>query len=411
MERTILHADMNNCYASIETKLNPKLKGLPLAVCGSKEDRHGIVLAKSQEAKILGVKTGEAIWEAQIKCPDLVIVPPNYDEYLKHSRMARKIYYEYTNQVEPFGIDECWLDVSGSIHLFGSGKDIAEELRKRIKKELGITISVGVSFNKIFAKLGSDLKKPDAVTEIPKDRFKEIVWNLNAEELMGVGRATKAKLNKLMIFTIGDLAKADPKLLKLKLGINGTYLWRYANGIDESRVEDLGYIPPVKSIGRGITCVADLENNEEVFRVLKELTLGVSKSLRENNLLASGIQISIKNNDLFTKQYQKQIPYKTLSSIILTEEAYDLFLVSYTWDKPIRALTIRAINLMSRDNGNQINLFEDYNVFRKKEKADDAFFKIRDRFGRNSITFGGLMGNIKMPEDRNEIVTLPGGTR
>ena len=183
MERVILHADMNNCYASIEAKLNPKLKGIPLAVCGRREDRHGIVLAKSQEAKVLGVKTGEAIWQAQLKCPNLLIVPPNYDEYLKHSRWARDIYYDYTNQVEPYGIDECWLDVSGSTHLFGKGKDIAEEIRMRIKKELGITVSIGVSFNKIFAKLGSDMKKPDAVTEIPKEDFRDKVWNLPVEEL------------------------------------------------------------------------------------------------------------------------------------------------------------------------------------------------------------------------------------
>lgn len=207
MERVILHADMNNCYASIEIKLNPKLKGIPLAVCGRREDRHGIVLAKSQEAKELGVKTGEAIWQAQLKCPDILIVPPKYDEYLKHSRWARDIYYDYSNQVEPYGIDECWLDVSGSLHLFGNGRDIAEEIRSRIKKELGITVSIGVSFNKIFAKLGSDMKKPDAVTEIAREDFKEKIWNLPVEELLGVGKASKKKLNRLMIFTIGDLAR------------------------------------------------------------------------------------------------------------------------------------------------------------------------------------------------------------
>lgn len=309
MERVILHADMNNCYASIETKLNPKLKGIPLAVCGRREDRHGIVLAKCQEAKVLGVKTGEAIWEAQLKCPDLLIVPPNYDEYLKHSRWARDIYYDYSNQVEPYGIDECWLDVSGSIHLFGKGKDIAEEIRSRIKKELGITVSIGVSFNKIFAKLGSDMKKPDAVTEIAREDFKEKIWNLPVEELLGVGKASKKKLNRLMIFTIGDLARGDPDLIRMKLGINGVYLWNYANGRDYSSVTDKDYRAPVKSVGRGITTTEDLENNLEVYRVFRELSFVVSKSLRSYGYLAGGIQISVKNNNLFSKQYQRQISY------------------------------------------------------------------------------------------------------
>lgn len=411
MERVILHADMNNCYASIETKLNPKLKGIPLAVCGRREDRHGIVLAKSQEAKVLGVKTGEAIWEAQLKCPDLLIVPPNYDEYLKHSRWARDIYYDYSNQVEPYGIDECWLDVSGSLHLFGKGRDIAEEIRSRIKKELGITVSIGVSFNKIFAKLGSDMKKPDAVTEIAREDFKEKIWNLPVEELLGVGKASKKKLNRLMIFTIGDLARGDPDLIRMKLGINGVYLWNYANGRDYSSVTDRDYRDPVKSVGRGITTTEDLENNLEVYRVFRELSFGVSKALRSYGYLAGGIQISVKNNNLLSKQYQRQISYPSLSSTILAEEAYDLFLEKYSWESPIRALTIRAINLIGEKNGSQLSFYEDYSKLIKREKVDDAFFKIRERFGDYSISYAGLMGDIKMPMERNEIVTLPGGTR
>ena len=411
MERVILHADMNNCYASIEAKLNPKLKGLPLAVCGRREDRHGIVLAKSQEAKVLGVKTGEAIWQAQLKCPNLLIVPPNYDQYLKHSRWARDIYYDYTNQVEPYGIDECWLDVSGSTHLFGKGKDIAEEIRMRIKKELGITVSIGVSFNKIFAKLGSDMKKPDAVTEIPKEDFRDKVWSLPVEELLGVGKASKKKLNRLMIFTIGDLARGDADLIRMKLGINGVYLWNYANGRDYSLVTDRDYRDPVKSVGRGITTIEDLENNLEVYRVFRELSFGVSKALRGYGYLAGGIQISVKNRELFSRQYQRQILYPSLSSNILAEEAYELFLERYSWESPIRALTIRAIDLIEEKNGSQLSFYDDYSSLIKREKVDDAFFKIRERFGDYSISYAGLMGDIKIPKERNEIVTLPGGTR
>lgn len=411
MERVILHIDMNNCYASIEAKLNPALKGLAIAVCGRREDRHGIVLAKSQEAKERGVQTGEAIWQAQIKCPNLLIVPPNYDEYIKYSRWAREIYYDYSNQVEPFGIDECWLDVTGSTHLFGSGKEIAEIIRERIKRELGITVSIGVSFNKIFSKLGSDMKKPDAVTEIKRGEFKSKAWRLPVGELLGVGKSTKRKLFNLRVETIGDLAKADPDLLKSKLGINGIKLWNYANGRDNSQVEDRDFRADIKSIGRGITTSTDLEDNKEVFRVLKELSFGVSKSLRIHQLIAEGIQVSIKDKDLLSRQFQRQLLYPTQSSILLTEEAYNLFLERYDWKKTIRAVTIRAINLRPESTGSQMSFYDDYQQAYKKEKVDDAFFQVREKYGDYSISYAGLMGDIKIPKDRNEIITLPGGTR
>ena len=206
-ERTILHCDMNNFYASVECFLNPDLKPYPVAVCGSVEERHGIVLAKNYKAKACGVRTGEAVWQAQQKCRDLVIVPPHYEEYMSFSKAARKIYEDYTDQVEAFGMDECWLDVSGSASIYGDGEKIANAIRERIKFELGLTVSIGVSFNKIFAKLGSDLKKPDAVTCIPKERFKEIVWPLPASEMLGIGHATEKKLAAAGLRTIGDIAR------------------------------------------------------------------------------------------------------------------------------------------------------------------------------------------------------------
>ena len=257
MTRTILHSDMNNCYASIERKLDPSLVGKRLVVCGSVEDRHSIVLAKSYEAKAFGVKTGDSLYEAKMKCPDLVAVRPHYDEYLKFSKLAHKIYYSYTNQVEPFGLDECWLDVTGSEKLFGSGEKIAHDIKERIKKELGITVSIGVSFNKIFAKLGSDLKKPDAVTVIPKEHFKEIVWPLDTDKIIGIGNKTKKKLMYMNINTLGELAKTDVNLLKRKLGLRGLYLWQYANGYDTSEVCDYYHHDKIKSISRGVTTKAD----------------------------------------------------------------------------------------------------------------------------------------------------------
>lgn len=255
------------------------------------------------------------------------------------------------------------------------------------------------------------MKKPDAVTEIAREDFKEKIWNLPVEELLGVGKASKKKLNRLMIFTIGDLARGDPDLIRMKLGINGVYLWNYANGRDYSSVTDRDYRDPVKSVGRGITTTEDLENNLEVYRVFRELSFGVSKALRSYGYLAGGIQISVKNNNLLSKQYQRQISYPSLSSTILAEEAYDLFLEKYSWESPIRALTIRAINLIGEKNGSQLSFYEDYSKLIKREKVDDAFFKIRERFGDYSISYAGLMGDIKMPMERNEIVTLPGGTR
>ena len=232
MDRIILHCDINNCYASIECAENPELKGKPIAVCGSSEDRHGIVLAKSQEAKYYGVQTGETIWQAKLKCPSLIIVKPNFDKYLKYSKAARDIYYRFTDKIESFGLDECWLDVTGSTKLFGSGEEIAHMIRTSILEELGITISVGVSFNKVFAKLASDLKKPNAVTIIDKKTFKKTVWQLPAEYLMGVGRQTLKTLNSMYIKTIGDLAKESPEKLQKVLGKNGYQLWEYANGCE-----------------------------------------------------------------------------------------------------------------------------------------------------------------------------------
>ena len=213
VDRVILHIDMNNFYASVETLYDPSLKDIPMAVGGDKERRHGIVLAKNMLAKAKGVKTAEALWEAERKCPGIKFVPPHFERYAKYSRLAKEIYMQYTDMVESFGLDECWLDVSESANLFGGGKKIAEEIRAAVKKEIGITVSVGVSWNKIFAKLGSDMKKPDAVTEITEENYRDLVWRLPVEELLYVGRATKNKLNKRGVYTIGQLANTDEALL------------------------------------------------------------------------------------------------------------------------------------------------------------------------------------------------------
>lgn len=255
MPRNVLHCDMNNYYASVECLLDPHLKKFPIAVCGSVEERHGIVLAKNYKAKDYGVQTGDAVWIAKQKCSGLVIVSPHYDEYIKYSKLARSIYGRYTDQVEPYGMDECWLDVSGTEAIRGSARKIADEMREVIKFELGLTISVGVSYNKVFAKLGSDMKKPDAVTEIAQESFRDVIWNLPASDLLGVGRATKKVLDSYFIRTIGDLAKTEPDFLKRRFGKNGITLWRFANGLDNSPVMKQDFVAPIKSVGHGITTV------------------------------------------------------------------------------------------------------------------------------------------------------------
>ena len=286
VSRTILHSDMNSYYASVEMMLDPKLRGKAVAVCGSTEERHGIVLAKSELAKKAGVKTGMVNWEARQKCPDLIVVPPQYEQYLKYSRLAHEIYYRYTDLVEPFGMDECWLDVTAS-RTYGTGIEIAEKIRKATKEELGLTVSIGVSFNKIFAKLGSDMKKPDAITVITPENYREKVWPLPASELIYIGPATERKLTSYGVHTIGEVAALGPDTLKSWFGVNGIKLWTYASGTDTSRIMQKDFVSPIKSIGHGITCTADLNNEEEVYKVILELSQDVGHRLRVHDLAAT----------------------------------------------------------------------------------------------------------------------------
>lgn len=388
--RTILHCDLNSFYASVELLLNPDLRGKAVAVCGDKENRHGIVLAKSDPAKLCGVKTAEAIWEAQRKCPHLIIVPPHHDIYRKFSYRVRKIYEEYTDMVEPFGMDECWLDVTGSLRLFGSGEEIADKIRRRIKDEVGLTISVGVSFNKIFAKLGSDMKKPDAVTVIPFDSFREKIYGLSVTEMLGVGKNTGLVLKKYCIETIGDLAAADKNFLIKRLGKTGECIWNYANGLDCSEVHSVGYKAPIKSIGRGFTYPKDLETNEEVQRLILSLSQTVSHQLRKENLSALGVQVSVKDNKLSVKQFQSPLPFPTQCFCDISEKAFELFRNNYKWNNSVRAVTIRAINLTEEKEPSQLDLFIDYSEHEKRNNAENAIEEIRQKYGVSSVNIARL---------------------
>lgn len=412
MERIILHCDMNNFYASVECMLNPSLKGHPVAVGGDVENRHGIILAKNYEAKKYGIQTGEALWQAKEKCKDLIIVPPNYEEYLKYSRLAHAIYEEYTDLIEPYGMDEVFMDISSGSKPFCYGEQVANELRERIKFELGLTISVGVSFCKVFAKLGSDLKKPDAVTVIPKDSFRELIWHLPASDMVGVGRATGKLLAGYGIRTIGDLANAYPDLIQKKLGKNGMILLAFANGEDRSRVARQDFEPPMKSVGHGITTMQDLENNAEVWRIMLALTQDIGKKLRLYNKNAGGVAIYIRyvrDKQIFGKQWQCQLPMRTHSAAIIAKEAYSLFERNYKWAYPVRSVTVRAISLCSQEEPEQIGFFMNPQEIDRRERLETVVEEIRDRFGKYAIQPATLCQNIKMPTDREIELRMPTG--
>ena len=404
--RAILHSDMNSYYASVEMMLDPSLKGKAVAVCGSTETRHGIVLAKSELAKKFGVKTGMANWEAQRCCPNLITVPPHYEQYIKYSELAHEIYGRYTDLIEPFGMDECWLDVTGS-SCIGDPLSIAESIRETMRSELGLTVSIGVSFNKVFAKLGSDMKKPDAITCITPESYKTQVWPLKASELLGVGPATTKKLAIRGVMTIGDLAKSDPMLLRSWLGVNGLKLWEFANGTDLSRVSPYGYTSPIKSVSHGITCTEDLLNNTEVKNVLLSLVPRVSLQLREAGLQATGVQIFVRDNELAFREFQCKLPYPTQCSKELVETGMDLFLKRYQWYKPIRAVTIRAINLISEKIPYQMDLFGDHEARIKQDTLERTVEDIRRRYGEEAIAIASTM-SAKLKKDKaRDMLIMP----
>lgn len=407
MERIIIHSDMNSCYASIECSLNPELKGKPVAVGGSVEDRHGIILAKTAEAKKFGVTTGEAIWQAQRKCPDLIVVPPHFDIYAEYSALARDIYRRYTDEIEPMGLDEAWCDITGSILLFGSAENITNGIRKAFKEELGITVSIGVSFNKIFAKLGSDLAGTDEVVTITKENYKDVVWPLDVGAIMGVGRKTAEKLRSYGISTVGDLAVRDIKDLHFLLGVVGDDLWRYANGYDDSRVMKDGYMRDVKSIGHGVTCREDLINDEEVWLGFLKLCQDISRRLRKEKLAARGVQIAVRDSFLMTKQFQCETVYPTQSATEIAKTAFKLFKDNYRWRNNVRALSVRAINLCDEDAPVQLDLSGEYKQHDRQKSIDDATFMLREKFGSDAVFNCSVMMEKKMPDMQGKKSPLP----
>ena len=404
-DRAILHSDANGFYASVEMALNPELRGKAVAVCGSTEDRHGIVLAKSELAKKAGVKTGMVTWEAKQVCPDLIVVPPQFDYYVKYSKLLHEIYSRYTDEIEPFGMDECWLDVT---HSPMSAMEIAEEIRQAVKDELALTVSIGVSFNKVFAKFGSDMKKPDAITEITRANFKEKVWCLPCSDLLYCGRATSKKLASFGVQTVGQLASLSTDVLKHKLGKNGIMLWNYANGLDTSHVAHETYTAPAKSVGHGITCNEDLNTPEEAQKVIYALSQDIGTKLRQMGLRAKGVHLFVRDNTLNVVGWQALLSSPTHDEQTIASEAFKILGRNYLWQKPLRSLTVTAINLESADEPVQFSLFCDYRAQERRGQLHRAIDEIHELFGKNSLFPAIILGENKMPHATHDEIIMPG---
>ena len=391
MDRVIFHCDLNSFYASVELLSYPELRQRPVAVCGDPAARHGVILAKNEAAKAMGVKTAETIWQAKRKCPDLTLLPAHHDKYRYYSRLAGELYGRYTDLVEPFGIDESWLDVTGTLHLFGGDpRALADRLRGEMKEELGLTISVGVSFNKVFAKLGSDYKKPDATTVIRRQDVPAIVWPLPVTDLLFVGRATAAALASRGIHTIGDLAQADRGSLERLLGKHGLQLHDYATGAEHSPVRPAGERPAPKSVGNGLTFRRDLVGQEEIGAGVQLLAERVAARLRRHGLKCVTVQVALRSPEFKTVSRQKAAPSPTNVSRVIGQCAMELIEGAWSWTAPLRAMTITAAGLLPEEEaGEQMDLFapQAARQRQRQEKLERAMDQLRDRYGTDVIGY------------------------
>lgn len=395
MERTILHCDCNGFYASVECVLRPELKEVPMAVCGNPESRHGIILAKNELAKKYGVATAETVWQAMKKCPGLTLVPPHHSLYSQYSKAVNHIYESYTDLVEPFGIDESWLDVTGSLRLFGDGRRIADEIRARVKAEVGLTVSVGVSYNKIYAKLGSDYKKPDATTLITRDNHREIVYPLPVGDLLYVGKAAAAALASMGIHTIGDLAAANPRTVGARLGKTGEMLVEYARGEDQSPVHSYYEESEIKSVGNGMTFRRNLEGIGDITAGVLALSDTVAGRLRRYGLKCHTVQVLIRDPQFHSISRQRTLETPTCLASELSRIALDIIRSSWRLESPIRMLTITGAGLVPADSwAEQTSLFgEEKAAQREKwERLESAMDAVRGKYGHSALAFGGVLG-------------------
>ena len=397
MDRTILHCDCNSYFASVESISRPELKSVPMAVCGDPESRHGIILAKNELAKSYGIKTAETIWQAKKKCPNLTLVSAHHHLYEEYSEKINRIYEQYTDLVEPFSIDESWLDLSGSMHKFGTGQEIADELRRRIREEIGITISIGVSFNKIFAKLGSDYKKPDATTVITRENYKTILWPLPARDMLFVGSVAADRLAGIGIDTIGAIAAAGLEQMKALLGRSGETIWEYAMGLDNSPVKSRQDLGPPKSIGNSITFPHDLTNKRDICSGLLALCDQVGSRLRKYNLYCSTVQIQIRDPYFRTISRQQKLSAPTN----VTKEIYDAAVAlaekSWTMTAPVRLLSVTGTNLTDCCTEQMTLIGDTTDEKLKNTKLDRTMDSTRTSYGKDAISYARLM---KEPKDQ-----------
>lgn len=394
MDRVILHCDMNSFFASVELLERPDLQDRPMAVCGDPQSRHGIILAKNQLAKEYGVITAETVWQAKKKCPNLMLVAPHHYKYKEYSDKINKIYMEYTDMVEPFSIDESWLDVTASQKLFGSGKDIADSIRNQVKDQLGLTLSAGVSYNKIFAKMGSEYKKPDATTLITRENYKDLLWSKPVGELFFVGWATAEKLKNTGIFTIGDLANSNVSILNSLLGKQGQLIHDYANGFDDSPVCLFNQREKIKSVGNGMTFKRNLTSLDDIITAVTSLSDTVAGRLRHYEMKACGVKVDIKDQFFKTISRQKKIDLPTNLASVLREVSIDIIKSSWKLSDPIRLITITAINLEDETLNQQLSFFSS-NVDDpiKCESIERTMDDIREKFGKSSINYAQIIDN------------------
>lgn len=393
MERVILHCDLNNFYASVECMKHPELKDKYVAVSGNAEERHGIILAKNEKAKKLGIKTGETIWQAKLKCPDLILLKANFHEYLAISKKVKRLYSEYSDRIESFGLDEAWIDCSESVALFGSGEEIAEQIRSRVKKEFDLTISIGVSFNKIYAKLGSDYKKPDAVTCFNKKNYKEKIFPLPVSDLLYVGKATEKKFREMGITTIGDLATSNKRLLSIRLGKMGEILHDFANGIDHSEVALFDNHTKLKSIGNGITAKRDMENLEDAILVLYVLCDSIAMRLRQNRKLGKCVSVHFRNKELISFSRQMTLNEESNLCEEIVKAAIELTKVHYNFDIAMRSITVSVSQLIDEGTHRQLSLFNNRDKIESIERCMD---EIREKFGVSSIFRANSLMDVEL---------------
>ena len=397
-ERVILYSDLNNFFASVEIALNPALAGKPLIVCGDPKERHGIVLAKNEEAKKYGIKTAETVYSALKKCPNLQMVGSHFHEYKRYSRRVVEVYERYTDVIEECSIDECALDMTESLTLFGDGKTIAEKIRKEVKEEIGVTVSIGVSFNKVFAKLASELKKPDAVTEITRENYKQIVWKLPVTELLFVGKSTAETLRNIGVYTIGQLADTDEQLVSRILGKHGRQLRVYARGEDKEPVKSARDKEDLKTIGNSTTLPKDIVDREEIKRWFYALSESVAARLRAADVgRASTVHIVIRNEKMQDVTRQMKVPPTALCGDI-AKYAYKLFCEHYPVGGKVRMLGVTVsgfdyhVEQMSLDS----ILSGEGAAYEKKERAESAIAKLREKYGYSTVQRGIVLEDEKL---------------